>query len=200
MNPSIKRAPRSSLRELITELANKIEQFIDMCGRVVSWLVLGMVLITFAVVVLRYLFDIGWIALQESISYLHSIVFLIGAAYTLKHNGHVRVDIFYDSLAVRGKAWVDLIGHIFILMPVMLFIFWVSLPYVADSWRVLEGSREAGGLPGVYLLKSLILIMAALLIVQAIAMILRNVLLISAAPEQQSQQSDSRNQKGGSSL
>ena len=138
-----------------------------------------MVLVTFIVVVLRYVFDMGWIALQESISYFHSMVFLVGAAYTLKHNGHVRVDILYDRLSKTGKAWVDLLGHLFILMPVMIFIIWISWPYIADSWQVLEGSREAGGLPGVYLLKSLILLMAGLLILQGIALILRALPTIS---------------------
>jgi TRAP-type mannitol/chloroaromatic compound transport system permease small subunit len=148
----------------------------------VSWLVLAMVLVTFAVVVLRYVFDMGWIALQESISYFHSIVFLLGASYTLRHNGHVRVDIFYDRLGEKAKAWVDLIGHLFILMPVMGFVLWVSWPYVLESWRVTEGSREAGGLPGVYLLKSLILIMAILLILQGFSMILRCLLKITQSP------------------
>ena len=167
------------LQQTIDGISSRLEQFIDACGRSVSWLVLAMVLVTFAVVVLRYIFDMGWIALQESISYFHSIVFLLGASYTLKHNGHVRVDIFYDRLGEKAKAWVDLIGHLFILMPVMGFVLWVSWPYVVESWRVTEGSREAGGLPGVYLLKSLILIMAMLLIIQGFSMILRCLLKIT---------------------
>lgn len=166
------------LLQLIENTTLKLESFIDWIGRLISWLVLAMVLVTFMVVILRYVFDIGWIALQESISYLHSIVFLVGASYTLQKNGHVRVDIFYDRLSGVGKAWVDLIGHLFILIPVMIFIFWISWPYVADSWQVLESSREAGGLPGVYLLKSLILVMTLLLIVQAFALIFRAILQI----------------------
>ena len=138
-----------------------------------------MVLVTFVVVVLRYVFDMGWIALQESVSYFHSLVFLLGAAYTLKQDAHVRVDIFYDRLSETGKAWVDLIGHMLILMPVMIFIFWVSWPYVTDAWRVNEASREAGGLPGVYLLKTLILVMSALLMLQGVALILKSFLKLS---------------------
>ncbi len=157
----------------------KLEQFIDWVGRLVSWLVLAMVITTFSVVVLRYVFDMGWIALQESVSYFHSLVFLLGAAYTLKQDGHVRVDIFYSRLNDTGKAWIDLMGHLFILMPVMIFIIWVSWPYIADSWSVMEGSREAGGLPGVYLLKSLIIIMAGLLMLQGFALILRALLVIT---------------------
>ncbi|VAW65821.1 TRAP dicarboxylate transporter, DctQ subunit, unknown substrate 6 [hydrothermal vent metagenome] len=173
----------SNLQKSINVISTKLEQLIDWLGRGVSWLVLAMVLVTFGVVVLRYVFDMGWIALQESISYLHAIVFLVGAAYTLKHNKHVRVDIFYARLSAKGKAWVDLLGHVFILMPVMIFIIWVSWPYVADSWQVSEGSREAGGLPGVYLLKSFILIMAGLLIVQGCALILRALLQIAQPSE-----------------
>ena len=150
-----------------------IEAFIEWTGRTVSWLTLAMVLVTFLVVVLRYTFDIGWIALQEATRYMHALVFLTGAAYTLKHNEHVRVDILYQKLSPRGQAWIDCLGHIFILLPVMLFIFWISWDYIKASWDVLESSRETGGLPGVYLLKSCILLMSALLILQSIALTLR---------------------------
>jgi len=150
-------------------IIKQINNFIEWTGRTISWLTLGMVLMTFIVVFLRYAFNIGWIALQESISYMHALVFLIGAAYTLQHNEHVRVDIIYQKLSKRGRTWIDLLGNLFILLPVMLFIFWISWDYVIDSWNVLESSREAGGLPGVYLLKSSILLMSALLILQSIA-------------------------------
>ena len=170
-----------SLQTYIENIANKLEQFIDWTGRMISWLVLAMVVVMFFVVVLRYIFDTGWIALQESISYFHSIVFLMGAAYTLLHDAHVRVDIFYSRLSRTGKAWINLLGHVFILFPVMLFIIWVSWPYVMDAWNVKESSREAGGLPGVYLIKSLILVMAALLIMQASALSLRAVIQITGS-------------------
>jgi TRAP-type mannitol/chloroaromatic compound transport system permease small subunit len=169
----------SALQTQLENLANTLEQFINWTGRMVSWLVLVMVLVMSGVVILRYVLDTGWIALQESISYFHSIVFLIGAAYTLQQNAHVRVDIFYSRLSATGKAWIDLLGHIFLLAPVMLFIIWVSWPYVLNAWEVNESSREAGGLPGVYLIKSLILIMAALLIVQATALSMRAVIQIT---------------------
>ena len=158
---------------MIMRISEHIETFIDWTGRSISWLTLGMVLVTFLVVLLRYLFDTGWIALQESVNYMHALVFLVGAAYTLKHNEHVRVDIFYSRLGRRGQAWVDFIGSLLILLPVMLFIIWTSWAYVVDSWSVHEGSRQAGGLPGIFLLKSSILVMAGLLILQAMAMILK---------------------------
>ena len=165
---------------MINSLAKTIEAFIDWTGRVVSWLTLGMVIITFLVVLLRYAFDIGWISLQESINYMHALVFLVGAAYTLKHNEHVRVDIIYSRLNLKNRAWIDLLGCILMLIPVMAFIIWTSWHYVLDSWRVYEGSREAGGLPGIYLLKSFIIVMAALLMMQSLALILKSMTSIFA--------------------
>ncbi len=146
-------------------------------GKSVSWLTLAMVLLSFIIVVLRYAFDLGWIAVQESITYMHSLVFMLGAAYTLKHNEHVRVDIFYQRCSRRGKAWVDCLGSLLLLLPVCVFIGWCSWEYVADSWEIMEGSRHSGGLPGLYLLKSCILVMSALLILQGMAMFLQNLLI-----------------------
>jgi len=152
-----------------------IESFIDWTGRTVSWLSLLLVLVTFIIVVLRYVFNSGSIALQEVTTYLHATVFLVGMAYTLQQDAHVRVDIFYTQFSKQTKAWVDLVGALFLLLPFMLFVSWVSWLYIADSWSVLEGSREAGGLPGVFLLKSLILVMTSLLSLQAFTQIARNI-------------------------
>lgn len=154
------------------------ESINEWVGRAASWLSLFMVLVTFAVVVLRYAFDLGWIAMQESIIYMHAVLFLTGAAYTLRYQGHVRVDIFYRRFSKRTQAWVDLFGTLFLLMPVCLFIFFVSWEYVANSWSLFEGSREAGGLDGVFLLKSMILVMAGLLVLQGVAILLRCKLLL----------------------
>jgi len=159
----------------IDAAATKIEAFIDWSGRTVSWLSLLLVLVTFIIVVLRYVFDSGSIALQEVTTYLHASIFLIGMAYTLQQDAHVRVDIFYGQCSPRAKAWIDLFGALFLLLPVMLFISWISWLYIADSWSVLEGSRQAGGLPGVFLLKSLILVMTSLLSLQAFSQIVRNI-------------------------
>ena len=164
---------------MIQQSIKHIEAFIDWSGRSIAWLTLGMVIMTFLVVLLRYAFDIGWISLQETINYMHAIVFLVGAAYTLQQNEHVRVDIIYAKLSVKARNWIDLLGSLLILLPVMLFIIWTSWEYVLDSWAVSEGSREAGGLPGVYILKSFILVMAALLILQALAIILRSIAMIA---------------------
>ncbi len=159
-------------------LAGRLDQIAEYTGRFISWATLLMVLVTFLVVVLRYVFDLGWIALQESVTYLHASVFMLGAAYTLKHQGHVRVDIFYQKMSPRSRAWVDLLGTLLLLFPFCGFIFWVSWEYVLNSWNVLEGSREAGGLPGVFLLKSLILLLPLTLGLQGLATMLRNIMLL----------------------
>ncbi|KAF3981151.1 MAG: TRAP transporter small permease subunit [Methylococcales symbiont of Hymedesmia sp. n. MRB-2018] len=158
----------------IIQIINNINEWI---GKTISWLTLLMVLTTFLVVVLRYAFDIGWIALQESVAYMHAMVFMLGVAYTLKHDKHVRVDIFYQACSVKTKAWIDCLGTLFLLMPVMGFIICSSWEYVADSWAIQEGSRNSGGLPAVYLLKTTILLMAGLLILQSIALFSQNLII-----------------------
>ncbi len=163
---------------MLLSIANIIERFTDFTGRLVSWLTLAMVLITFGVLVLRYWFDIGSIAMQESVIYMHAAVFLIGSAWTLQQDAHVRVDILYCRCSKKARALIDLLGSVFLLLPFMLFIAGISLQYVADSWSVHEGSREAGGLPGVFLLKTLIPTMAILLILQAMAKTLRAAIVL----------------------
>lgn len=153
----------------MNRLARFLDAFSDITGRTVAWLTAAMVLVTFLVVVLRYAFDWGSIGLQESVTYLHGMVFMLGAAYTLRHDGHVRVDIFYRKLSPKGQAMVNLLGSLLLLLPVCLYILVESWPYVVSSWDVHEGSREAGGLPGVFVLKSLIVLMPILLILQGLA-------------------------------
>jgi len=140
---------------------------IALCGKTVAWLTAVMVLLTFSIVVLRYGFNQGWIWLQESLTYLHVAVFTIAAAWTLQQDGHVRVDIFYAEMPIRKRALVDLIGSVFFLIPFCIFLLVVAWPYVSSSWKLLESSREAGGLPLVFLLKSLIMALPVLLLGQA---------------------------------
>lgn len=156
-----------------------LESLSEMVGRAVAWLTVFMVAVTFAVVLLRYAFDLGWIAMQESITYMHAAVFMLGAAYTFKRKGHVRVDVFYRHFGPRGRALVDIVGGLLLLLPVTAFIIWSSWDYVADSWNVLEGSREAGGLPLVFVLKTLIPVMFLMLLAQGSADIVRNALLLA---------------------
>lgn len=153
-------------------------------GITVAWAVLLMVLIQFAVVVMRYVFGYNLIALQESVIYGHGIMFMLSSAYTLLVGGHVRVDIFYHTMTERSKAWVDFIGTTLLLAPFMLLILNFSWNYVEIAWRIQEGSRESSGLPFVYLLKSVILGFAGLMLLQGIAMAGRAALVISGEAEE----------------
>lgn len=171
------------LQGSISGLSEVINSFSLWCGRMVSWLTLLMALLVFVVVLLRYVFNTGSIQLQESITYLHGMVFLIGAAYTLQQDAHVRVDVFYRQMSHRHRAWVDLVGTLVFLLPVCLYIFWVSLDYVVLSWKINESSGEAGGLPALYLLKSLLLVMPLLLIMQGLSGFLRCLLFLFADGE-----------------
>lgn len=154
-----------------------LDRISALTGRAVSWLTLLMVLVTCLVVVLRYAFDAGFIWLQESITWMHAAVFMIGAAYTLEQDQHVRVDVFYRGLSDRGKAIVDIAGVLLLLLPLMIYCLWESWDYVSTSWRIREASREAGGLPYPWtpLIKSCLLIMPALVALQAVSMLARSV-------------------------
>ncbi len=156
-----------------------IDTITERLGKTLAWLILVMMLIQFLIVVLRYLFNFNSIPMQESVMYMHAVLFLLAASYTLKHDGHVRVDIFYRGFSPRAQAWVDLLGTLFLLMPFMVFIILVSLGYVGKSWAILEGSPDNGGIPGVFLLKTLIPAFAVLMITQGIAEIIRKALIIS---------------------
>ncbi|NND45959.1 MAG: TRAP transporter small permease subunit [Xanthomonadales bacterium] len=151
-----------------------LETWVARIGQAVAWLTLVMVVLTFCVVVLRYGFSLGWIALQETVTYLHASVFMLAAAWTLQAGGHVRVDIFYRRGSDRHRAIVDLLGAVLLLIPFCVFLLAIGWTYVLSSWKLLEGSREAGGLPLVYLLKTLILLLPALLLLQSIPFAARN--------------------------
>ncbi len=146
-------------------------------GRTSAWLTLFMVLVTFVVVVMRYVFDAGLIWLQESVIWMHAFVFMVGAAYTLQREEHVRVDIFYREMSPKRRAWVDLIGVLVFLLPLCAFLAWKALDYVAISWKLQEASRESGGLPYplIPLLKSIIVVMPITVGLQGISLLMRSV-------------------------
>jgi len=156
------------------KLSHIIDGLSNLLGRIFSWLTLTMVIVMAAIVVLRYVFQIGSIALQESIIYINALIFTFGVAYTLKDQGHVRVDIFYSRINEKKRAWVDLFGSLLFLVPSTCFIIWISWDYVAVSWRIREGSAESSGLPFVYLLKAVILVIPALLLLQGISEIMKS--------------------------
>lgn len=143
-----------------------------MLGKASAWLTLIMVLVTFVVVVMRYAFDAGLIWLQESVVWMHAFVFMVGAAYTLQQEQHVRVDIFYREMSAKGRAWVDLAGVVVFLLPLCFFLAWKALDYVAVSWKLQEASRESGGLPYplIPLLKSILIVMPVTVGLQGIAL------------------------------
>ncbi len=161
-------------------IADAIDVTNDWIGRSLSWLVLGMVLVTFAVVLMRYVFGLGSTLWQESIVYMHATVFMACAGYALVHNGHVRCDIFYGAASPRTKAFIDILGTFLFLIPMCVLIGWVAWPYVVASWEVLEGSPEGRmGIPAVFLLKTLILVFAALLALQAVSLVLQSALVLA---------------------
>ncbi|MSP42678.1 MAG: TRAP transporter small permease subunit [Alphaproteobacteria bacterium] len=153
--------------------ANFIDALNRRIGASTAWLATLLVVVQFIVVLLRYVFGIGALMLQESRTYMFSILFMLGAGYTLLQDGHVRVDIFYRTAKPSTKAVVDLLGSLFFLIPVCVLILIISRPYVAASWAVLEGSKETSGIPGIFLLKSLIPLFAILLILQGAANAIR---------------------------
>lgn len=172
---------------LIKKAISIFDGITEAIGRTASWCSIFMVVVTFYIVVTRYVFSSGSIAVQESVIYLNALLFLLTSAYTLKHDGHVRVDIFYGPADKRYKAWVNLLGGLFLLLPVTLFILLVSWDYVAAAWRIRETSPEANGIPYVYLLKTLIIVMTVLVILQGLTEILRNLLFLffhDAPPEE----------------
>ncbi len=169
---------------------NLVDRLNDRIGRGIAWMTLLMVLITFVVVILRYVYAIGWVWLQESYVWLHGIVFMLGAGYTLLHNGHVRVDIFYRPSGIRYKAIVDLFGSLLLLLPLVAVVIFVSYGYVFDSWARLEESREAGGLPGLFLLKTVILLFCALIGLQGLSLAARSFLVLIGHPEFQPEEEE----------
>ena len=165
-----------------TRADDLIDRFSVATGHAVAWLTLFMVLVTFAIVVMRYLFDSGLIWLQESLTWMHAAVFMLGAAYTLQQDEHVRVDIFYRDMSERRRAWVDLLGTLFFLLPLCAFLGYKSWDFVAVSWQLGESSREPGGMPYPFvpLLKSVLLVMPLLPGVQGVALLIRSLRVIRA--------------------
>lgn len=158
---------------LLSRLAPQIERIVRGLGRLSIVLILAMAAIQFSAVILRYVFGVNLIAVQESVTYLHGAVFLLAGGYALLTDDHVRVDIFYRDASPQQKAIVDLAGFYFLLLPFCFVALWAALPYVANSWAVREGSVEQSGIKGVYLLKTLIPIYLALLLLAGVVIAAR---------------------------
>ena len=155
---------------------NRLDRISTALGQATAWLTLFMVIITFVVVVMRYVFDAGLIWVQESVVWMHAMVFMLGSAYTLRAEEHVRVDVFYRTMGEQRRAWVDLVGVLFFLMPVCLFLAWKSFDFVTQSWSIREASRESGGLPYPFIpiLKSVLLLMPLTVALQGVSLLLNS--------------------------
>lgn len=156
-----------------------IDRLNERLGRAIAWTALALVLVQFLVVILRYIFSIGFIWMQEAVWYFHGFLFIVGAGYTLLHDGHVRVDVFYASASDKAKAWIDLLGSVFLLMPLCVFTFYISWGYVLNAWKTLEPSSEAGGLPLIFLVKTAVWIFAIVVGLQAVSLIIKALLELS---------------------
>ena len=160
-------------------ILNKVSSLIDniniKIGKLFSWLLLLMVLLTCLIVILRYLFNIGFIWMQELVRFFYAAVFLLCAAYTLAEDAHVRVDIFYSKLSIKNKYIINLLGSLIFLMPVCFITFYYSFSYVINSWTQLEGSLEERGLHAVFIMKTFIWIFSFMLFAQGISIIVASI-------------------------
>lgn len=162
----------------IRAITGIIDSLTETIGKTISWLNLLLVLVVCLVVIFRYLLNLGSIAMQESAMYLHAIIFMGASGYTLKHDQHVRVDVFYRKMSPGNQALVNSLGTLFLLIPVCLFIGIMSWEYIAGSWAIFETSNAPGGLPFVYLLKTLLLVLVVTLLLQGVAELLRSLMII----------------------
>jgi TRAP-type mannitol/chloroaromatic compound transport system permease small subunit len=168
---------------ILQSTVNTIDRFTECSGKILAWLCFFMALVTGIVVALRYGFGIGSIALQESVTYMHASIFMLGAAFALKHGSHVHVDIFYRNFSARTRAWINSVGGVIFLLPLCVFILGVSWNFVINSWAIREISVEPGGLPAIFLLKTLIPVMSLSLFAQGVAEVLRNALILIEAQD-----------------
>ena len=160
------------------KIANLFDSINRYTGYLCAFLVVLMTVNVFIVVFLRYLFGISFICLQETSVWMHAYIFMAGAGFTYLNDAHVRIDIIYRSSSKVYKAIVDLVGNIFLLMPFLYIIWSYSFPFVYKSFQINEVSREAGGLPMLFLLKAAILIFAFLLFIQALSKLINNFIII----------------------
>ena len=173
----------AAILPILTKLADRIDRLTTAVGRAAAWLALVIVLLQFALVVARYVFGFGSIWLTETVMYANAALFLLASAWTLRIGGHVRVDVFYAHASARTKAVIDLVGALFLLLPFAAVLIWLSVPYAARSWAILERSQEASGLPLVFVLKTFIPLFAALMALQGVSQAIRALAVLFAPGE-----------------
>lgn len=167
---------------MLERFVHVVDALNDRIGRATAWLTLGCVVTCFAVVVLRYGFNVGYPWMQELYVWQHAAVFLIGAGYTQLHRGHVNVDILYGRMSERRKAWLDIGGTVVFLFPWLAVVAWTSIPFVTSSWAVREASANPSGMPALYLLKGTIWVFVVLVFLQGLAHLIRCALVVAGRP------------------
>ena len=166
--------------DILKKLSNTISYINKIAGFICAILVVLMSLNVFLVVVLRYLFGISFIWMQETYVWMHAYIFMVGAGFTYLNDDHVRIDIIYRNSSKLYRVIVDLVGNIVLLLPFLYIIWSYSFPFVYKSWQMNEVSREAGGLTMIFLLKLAILIFAFLLFIQVISKIINNFISLNS--------------------
>lgn len=174
--------------ETLKRIADRIDALNEWVGRGVSWVTTGLVVVVFGDVVMRYVFNISFVFTQELEWHLFAFIFLIGAGYTLLHDGHVRVDIIYQRLSTKARAWVNLIGCLVFLFPGCVLIIGTSIDFVWESMKILEGSPDPGGIPLRFLLKSCIPIGFVLFGLQGVSLFIRSLLIIKGQADEEGEE------------
>ena len=167
----------------LASVARWIDRLNQVIGASVAWIALFMVMVQFFVVILRYVFGYGSIFMQESIIYMHGFLFLLGAAYTLLHDGHVRVDVLYREASPQRKAAVNLFGVVTLLTPVCAAMIIYVWPYVGNSWQILEQSKETSGIPAIFVLKTAILVFLILMLLQGLSIAIHSFRVLTGQEE-----------------
>jgi TRAP-type mannitol/chloroaromatic compound transport system permease small subunit len=174
---------------LLKRICAWIDALNDRVGRAVAWTTLLLVMVTFVDVVMRYFFNTSYVFTQEMEWHVFAFIFLMGAGYTLKNDGHVRVEVFYGKLSPKGRAWTNLIGVLFFLIPSCLVFIKTSIPFVMESYRIMEGSPDPGGIPFRFILKSCIPAGYVLMLLQGISLGLNSLLILVGAAEEEGKES-----------
>ncbi len=152
-----------------------IDKVIDNIAKILTYLLVSMIILVFITVIIRYMLNISYVALQELVMYFHALIFMFGVSYALKEKSHVKIDIIYNSLGEKNQYFISMLGTIIFIIPTSLFITYSSIDMVTQSWSLLEGSSEAGGLDLVFILKSVIPITGVLIFLQALSDIIKYV-------------------------
>lgn len=157
---------------------NFIESINEYLGRGVSWITFGLVVLVFVDVVMRYAFKTSFVFVQEMEWHMFSVIFLLGAGYTLLHDEHVRVDIFYQRMSKKSRAWINLLGTTFFLFPGCYMIIATAIPFAMDSYSVMEGSPDPGGVPFRFILKACVPVGFVFVMLQGISLFLKSLMTV----------------------